>query len=363
MSSVRQKVLRTVRLLPEAVKIGMESEAALSLPALPLERGEEQRSNEGEAVLEAPTPRERDENEELREQIGDLRRRLDDAERRNADLSREKAELEAEAERLRLDYAERERALESRVQGEGERAREEGRLQGEAEGRESGHAEGLRTARVEVEALYLKKLGGLVSLLESIAARLEKDFSELVALNQPRMLRLWFDMLGRMLKREVELEPDAVLPVLADVLTRLSDKNSVVIYVSPEDIALLQNSLDQEFEEVLRGVRHLELKPDASVDRGSCIVETGLGVYDARWRTQIEQIESSIEKLFQKLGKPARMPSAHRETEGEAEGGRAVESSLQSAGARKQRPGARRPAADDVLGMASDKAPDEGAPE
>ena len=90
-----------------------------------------------------------------------------------------------------------------------------------------------------MEALYLKKLGGLVSLLESIAARLEENFSELAALNQPRMLRLWFDMLGRMLKREVELKPDAVLPVLADVLTRLSDKNSVVIYVSPEDTSYL----------------------------------------------------------------------------------------------------------------------------
>ena len=354
MSSVRQRVLRTVRLLPQAVKIGMESEAALSL-----EEGEEQRSNEGEAAPEAPTPRERDENEELREQIGDLLRRLDGAERRNADLSREKAELEAEAERLRLDYAERERALESRVQGEEERAREEGRLHGEAEGRESGHAEGLRTARVEVEALYLKKLGGLVSLLESIAARLEEDFSELAALNQPRMLRLWFDMLGRMLKREVELKPDAVLPVLADVLTRLSDKNSVVIYVSPEDIALLQNSLDREFEEVLRGVRHLELKPDASVDRGSCIVETGLGVYDARWRTQIEQIESSIEKLFQKLGKPARRPSARRRKEGETEGEVEAAPSPQSAGTRKRRAGTRRAAADDM----SDKVPDEGAPE
>ena len=37
MSSVRQRVLRTVRLLSQAVKIGMESEAALSL-----EQGEEQ---------------------------------------------------------------------------------------------------------------------------------------------------------------------------------------------------------------------------------------------------------------------------------------------------------------------------------
>lgn len=309
MSSVRQKVLRTVRLLPQAVKIGMESEAAL-----PLEQGEEQRSNGGEGVSDAAVPgdRERDENEELLEQIAELRRRLSDADRRNADLEREKVEIQAEAERLRLEYAGKERDLEARARDEALKACEEGRLRGEAEGREAGHAEGLQTAKVEVEALYLKKLGGLVSFLESIATRLEADFAELVTLNQPRMLRLWFDMLGRMLKREVELKPDAVLPVLADILTRLSDKNSVVIYVSPEDLGLLQSSLDREFEEVLRGVRHLELKPDSNVDRGSCIVETGLGIYDARWRTQIEQIDSALEKLFQKLGKTAKRPSARR---------------------------------------------------
>ena len=314
MSSVRQRVLRTVRLLPQAVKIGMESEAAL-----PLEQGEEQRSNGevGIGVAEAPASDEpvRDENRELLDRIEELSRRLDDAERRSEELAREKAEAEAGTDRLREEYAEKERALEARVLGESERAREEGRLRGEAEGREAGHAEGLRTAKVEVEALYLKKLGGLVSLLESIGARLEADFSELVALNQPRMLRLWFDLLERMLKREVELKPDAVLPVLSDVLARLSDKNSVVIYVSPEDLELLRSNLDQDFEEVLRGVRHLELKPDANVDRGSCIVETGLGVYDARWRTQIEQVDSVIEKLFQKLGKPAKpnkRPSAQK---------------------------------------------------
>ena len=66
-----------------------------------------------------------------------------------------------------------------------------GFFMGEAEGWEAGHVEGFRTAKVEVEALYLKKLGGLVSLLESMGTRLEAEFSELVALNQPRMLRLW----------------------------------------------------------------------------------------------------------------------------------------------------------------------------
>lgn len=303
MSSVRQKVLRTVRLLPQAVKIGMEPEAAP-----PPVREEEQPLNEPSPPQEPVKSRE----DELQEQLADLRNRLRDAEARAEELVRERNFLETEVERVRADCAERERAAEARTRDAEAQACAEGRLRGEAEGREAGHAEGLRVAKVEVEALYLKKLGGLVSFLESIAARLEEDFAELVALNQPRMLRLWFDMLRRMLKREVELKPDAVLQVLSDVLSRLSDKNSVVIYASPEDVGLLQDNLDKEFEDVLRGVRHLELKADTNVDRGSCIVETGLGVYDARWRTQIGQIDSTLDKLFQKLGKVTKRPSARK---------------------------------------------------
>lgn len=303
MSSVRQKVLRTVRLLPQAVKIGMEPEAALS----PV-REEEQPLNEPSPPQEPVKSRE----DELQEQLAELRNRLRDAEARAEELVRERNFLEAEVERVRSDCAERERVVEARTRDAEAQACAEGRLRGEAEGREAGHAEGLRVAKVEVEAFYLKKLGGLVSFLESIAARLEEDFAELVALNQPRMLRLWFDMLRRMLKREVELKPDAVLQVLSDVLSRLSDKNSVVIYASPEDVGLLQDNLDKEFEDVLRGVRHLELKADTNVDRGSCIVETGLGVYDARWRTQIGQIDSTLDKLFQKLGKVTKRPSARK---------------------------------------------------
>jgi len=68
-------------------------------------------------------------------------------------------------------------------------------------------------------------------------------------------------------------------------------------------LALLEDKLEGEFGEILRGVKRLELKPDAHVDKGSCIVETNLGIYDARWRTQFEQIDGVVDSLFQKLGK------------------------------------------------------------
>ena len=310
MSSLRQGVLRTVRLLPGVVKIGEKPKTALpsvqegeqlSSEALSAEKTLEEKKN---LDHDAQKLKELHETKVLNGKVAALEGRLSDAKALEQDLLGKIASLESEAAGVKNAFAQKERDLVASVDAAREKARSEGSAQGYSEGLENGRQTGLAQARTEIEGQYREKFSGLVSLFEGISTRLEEHFSELVALNQPRMLRLWQEMLKRMLQRETVLAPDAVLDVLSDILSRLSDKNNVLIYVSPEDLELLQASLQKEFEDVLRGVKHLELKPDTSVDKGSCIVETSLGVYDARWRTQLDQIETTLESLFQKLGKP-----------------------------------------------------------
>ena len=48
----------------------------------------------------------------------------------------------------------------------------------------------------------------------------------------------------------------------------------------------------------IRGVKFFELQADDHVECGSCLIETNLGIYDARWRTQLEQISGEIENLL-----------------------------------------------------------------
>jgi flagellar assembly protein FliH len=204
----------------------------------------------------------------------------------------------------------KEQEFASSVEAAKEQARSEGREQGHAEGLQSGRESGLKQAHVEVEKQYKEKFANLIAMLEGISIKLEEHFSELIALNQPRMLRLWLEMLKRMLRCKITLVPEAVFNLLTDVLSRVSDKNHIVIYVAPEDMELLQNRVHKQFEEALRGVKHLELKPDTNVEKGSCIVETNLGIYDARWRIQLDQVEMAVEKLFQQLGKTFRNKDA-----------------------------------------------------
>jgi flagellar assembly protein FliH len=331
--------LRAVRLLPDVVKIGVEPETAL-----PSIQEEEQLSNKerfsseeaspdapdakgpdggvpdreisngaipggvvpGGAVSAKKEPLHAELLKKSNERIAALEAQLSQAKGETQALLGKVASLEKDLAGVKNASAQKEREMNASVDAAREQARAEGKKQGHAEGLQSGREAGLAQARTEVQEQYREKFSGLSATLEGVSTRLEEHFAELTALNQPRMLRLWQEMLKKMLQRETSLAPDAVLKVLSDVLSRLSDKNHILIYASPEDLKLLQDRLQGEFGDVLRGAKHLELKPDANVDKGSCLVETNLGVYDARWRTQFEQIDAVVEKLFQQLGKTSK---------------------------------------------------------
>lgn len=305
-----QRVLRTVRLLPQAVKIGiLESEIKQSAAKPEPQKLQKPDKPQSTAKPESPKvqvktpPANAREIEELSAQVKALTASLSNAEVANAELSEAKAKLESEIGGIRSDYERRRQQLEDEAKNNADRIAEKARAQAISEGQITGYEEGLKKARAEVEHEYFEKFSELAGVIDTLGKKLESDFAELVKLNQPRLVRVWTEMLRRMLYRQVELNPDTIDSVLSELLSRLSDKNQILIYVSPDDMKRLEGSLDSKFREALRGVKKLELKSDPNIENGSCIVETGLGVYDARWKTQMGQVESVVDDVFQQSAK------------------------------------------------------------
>ncbi len=309
-SLAHQRVLRTVRLLPQAVKIGI-LESEIKQEGI---RPPEQKSSVPEKTsLKTPTQPQKvqvkipehtaKELEELSAQIKALTNSLSNAEVSNAELSEAKKKLESEIGGIKSDYEKRRKTLESEAQANAKKMADKARQQAFTEGQIKGYEEGLKKARQEVEQEYFEKFSELAGVIEGVGKKLDGSFNELVKLHQPRMIRLWSEMLKRMLHRQVELNPDTIDTVLSEILSRLSDKNQILIYVSPDDQKHLEGELDTKFQESLRGAKRVEVKSDPNVENGSCIVETGLGVYDARWKTQISQIESVVDEIFQQVAK------------------------------------------------------------
>ena len=305
-----QRVLRTVRLLPQAVKIGILESEIKQEGTKPPDSQQDQaaktvRAGKNSAQklqvnIPAANAKELD---ELTSQIKALTNSLGTAELANSQLSEAKARLESEIGGIKSEYEARRRTLESEANANAKKVADEAREKAQQEGFNKGYNEGLSQARKEVEQEYLTKFADLAGVIDNLGQKLNENFAELVKLNQPRLIRVWTEMLRRMLQRQVELNPDTIDSVLTEVLARLSDKNQVLIYVSPEDLKHVESNIDSKFQDALRGVKRLEIKPDSSVEKGACIVETSLGVYDARWKTQMSQIESVVDEVFQQAAK------------------------------------------------------------
>ena len=261
------KLLKAVRLIPQAVKVTSLNGQQADLRSA--ERVSEEKKEEEEATLRRTVEQLRQENAALRTELDKERKRLE-AERRNMTLK-----MSQEAEKLR------------------EKALREGYEEGYRRGAEQGKIEAIEAVREE----NIKKISSLVGLLESIHEELKNSLDVLLLANEAKLVRLWEKILSRLLFQRASLDEGLVLRVLKEILARASDRERILIYLNPSDLTYAESHSD-ELAELLRGVKHLEFIPDDNVDKGSCVVETNLGVYDARWRTQLEQISQELDKVL-----------------------------------------------------------------
>ena len=281
---LRPNVLRAVRLLPEAVRIGN---------APPAEQDPREKAGRESSAADHP----QDLLSQLTEELTLLKKKLEESERENRDLASRAAVFEDELSREKVLLDEERRKIMSTMESDAAAARKKAASEGFEEGRKSGYDQGIDDARKEAGREAEEKIRSAVALLESVHGSLGERFDALAALQMPRLIRMWEFLLSRLLRKEASLDGETALRVLRGVLERISDKERVLVYLNPDDVDAVRGRKD-EFSDLLRGIRHLEFIPDGNVDAGSCLVETNLGIYDARWRTQLEQISAEVEKLF-----------------------------------------------------------------
>lgn len=288
----KNRVLRAVRLLPTAVRVGRGGIEELSREessSAPEERPAESEERLALAAAEA-------EIRKLKAEVRDHELSVSE-EREAANAARaELAKLQADIERERNE-------LFAKLERESAEARETAKQEGYQEGNAKGYDDGIKKADAEKSAEYSSRFSDALKLLDSMTKSLQDAREQLAASHAPELVRLWEIMLEKMLSVRVSIDAESAIRIVDTILKRVSDRERVVVYLNPQDISMVQNSRDSLIESI-RGVKSFEMMSDDHVDRGSCLVETNMGIYDARWRTQIEQIQTEIETLLMEIMNP-----------------------------------------------------------
>lgn len=176
----------------------------------------------------------------------------------------------ADARNQARDIIERARAEARALREQAEREAEEVREQAREQGRQEG--------RAEAAAL----------LARATAAR-----DSIMAESERQIVRIALAAAGRIVGEQLSVSPESISAVVAPLLERARSANRLLLRVSPLDAEALRRALPglQERAE-LRG--RLALEPDESIERGGCVLETDIGLFDARIEVQIEALAKAL---------------------------------------------------------------------
>ncbi len=161
---------------------------------------------------------------------------------------------------------------------------------------ERGFNEGYARGSEEAESQYVEILDEknqeFYSILKAFEEKIEEyenSFSEIV-------IKLAGRIAKKIIKREVESEP-IIKEIIDDALSQVIAADKIIIRVNPDDYNLLEN--EENHHKEIR-FNKIKFEPDASIEKGGCIVETEIGNVDARISSQITEIMKKLEQKFVK---------------------------------------------------------------
>ena len=193
-----------------------------------------------------------------------------------AEAAREEAEsLKAEAENVLAAARTRAAEIES-----------EAYAQGYEQGQKDGEEFGRRQFDVRLQHL------------ESVLENLKKETGTLAPKYEAQMVQVCLLVAGKLLEKEIKTDGDLISRVLNASLEKAVEGSSIIVHLSPRD----RENLDEEFLARLSspGGNRIEVRANASVKRGGCLIETEFGLIDAslesRWNAMVETINQTLEE-------------------------------------------------------------------
>ncbi len=127
-------------------------------------------------------------------------------------------------------------------------------------------------------------------LVNFMSAR--KDVFEYIA---PDILEISVDIAKKIIKKELETDPQVIINVIVDVLKTVSKSEpKITIKVRPQAVQFIKDTLPNITYQY--GIEaKINIIADSAIEEGGCIFQTNNGIVDASIDTQLEIIKKALE--------------------------------------------------------------------
>ena len=171
--------------------------------------------------------------------------------------------------------------------------RKQGYDKGYAHGLEEGKEEGRKQGEAAARAEFEQRVGSLNGVLQHILGELKYRKQTIQAQAEAEMLALSLEIARKIVKREVEVDTNFVMPVLMEAVALTNRKSDLVIRVNPENHQAIEEEIPT-LEAVFNDIDRVSIKDDESIQRGGVKVVSREGEVDLTLEEQFVALEKAL---------------------------------------------------------------------
>ncbi len=142
------------------------------------------------------------------------------------------------------------------------------------------------------QALAEEALQGAQREAVALLVKARRSAEALIELARADLTRLAVGIAEKILGAELALAPERVVQIVGQVLRAAGPSGRLLARVHPLDLPLLEARWEQLAAAAAEGT--LELRPDAGISRGGCVLETDRGVADGRIEVQLATLQEVL---------------------------------------------------------------------
>ena len=160
--------------------------------------------------------------------------------------------------------------------------------------------EGMEKARLEAENIVEQAKAEYENILSEIVKIKEDAINEYkneVKSNEKEIVDLAMDIAEKIINYEVDKSDNYILGIVEDAVNRVVNKKDVTVRLSTQDYYTIQANKKLLVSKI-KGFGEIELIQDESLDIGSCIVDTPLGIIDGGLQVRMDNIQKEIKKML-----------------------------------------------------------------
>jgi len=126
----------------------------------------------------------------------------------------------------------------------------------------------------------------ILAKTEERAATLTKSWEE-------NMVRLSVRVAEKIIGEQIKLQPESIVSMVSEALKGARPARRLAIQVNQEDVPYVRAQIDRLKDSASLGSQ-IEVVPSANLRRGGCVIDSELGIVDARLETQLKCLEEVL---------------------------------------------------------------------